>query len=112
MFDFVFVALVLSYVLVVWLRTNAFVEYMHLFKLDRFFKIAEYLKIQNDGYEGNYIDFLAEYYRDSFFVRLVVCPVCLSFWLGLVVSFFENIKYSYCTAPLILFFYLIFNKLL
>lgn len=106
------VALVLAYLLVVWLKTNAFVEYMQLFKLTGFFHVSDYLKLQQDGYGGTYIDFLFEYYHDSFFVRLLACPVCLSFWLGLISSLAIDAPYRFCVAPLILFFYLLFNKLL
>lgn len=106
------IAFCLAYLLVVWLRTNAFVEYMRLFHLTSLFHVSDYLKIQGDGYGGSYIDFLAEYYHESFFVRLFICPVCLSFWLGLVVVLFTGLADGLCVAPLVLFFYLLFNKLL
>jgi hypothetical protein len=95
----------------VWLRTDAFVEYLQLFKLARFFHIAEYSRLHSEGYGGTYTDFLAEYYSDNFLVRLVVCPVCLSFWLGFFTTPWLGI-YGFIVSPLILFFYLIFNKLL
>lgn len=106
------IALGLSYFLVVWLKTNAFVEYMHLFRMTRFFHVKDYLKIQADGYGGSYTEFLAEYYYESFFVRLIICPVCLSFWLAVLTSFFVGVSTAICIAPLVLFFYLLFNKLL
>jgi hypothetical protein len=112
MFNVACIALVLSYLLVVWLRTNAFVEYVQLLHMARFFHVSDYLKVQSDGYAGNYIDFLAEYYHDSFFVRLLICPVCLSFWLGLSSIGFIGDLNGVCVAPLVLFFYLLFNKLL
>jgi hypothetical protein len=52
------------------------------------------------------IDFLAEYYHESFFVRLVICPVCLSFWLGSSAMPFVGFPDGLCVAPLMLFFYL------
>jgi hypothetical protein len=106
------VALGLAFLLVVWLRTNAFVEYMHLFGLSSFFHFSDYLKLQNDGYGGTYVEFLLEYYDDSFFVRLITCPVCLSFWLGLGAALGMSDIAALCVAPLTLFFYLLFNKLL
>jgi hypothetical protein len=106
------VALGLSFLLVVWLRTNAFVEYLHLLRLSKFFHVSDYLKLQRDGYGGNYVEFLLEYYNDSFFVRLIACPVCLSFWLGLGATFCVSEPAALCVAPLTLFFYLLFNKLL
>lgn len=106
------IAFFLAYLLVVWLKTNAFVEYIRLFQLTRLFHVSDYLKLQGDGYGGSYIDFLAEYYYDSFFVRLFICPVCLSFWIGLVAALVTGFNEGLCVAPLVLFFYLLFNKLL
>lgn len=106
------IAFILAYALVVWLRTNAFVEYVRLVNCSRFFHVSDYLKVQADGYGGSYIDFLAEYYHESFFVRLVICPVCLSFWLGCISMLFVGVIDGLCIAPLMLFFYLLFNKLL
>ena len=112
MLDVACIAFVLSYLLVVWLRTNAFAEYVQLFHMTRFFHVADYLRVQHDGYTGNYVDFLAEYYHESFFVRLLVCPVCLSFWLGVSSVSFIGLLHGLCVAPVVLFFYLLFNKLL
>jgi hypothetical protein len=106
------IALSLAYLLVVWLKTNAFVEYMQLFRMTSLFHVEDYLKIQADGYGGTYTDFLAEYYHEIFFVRLIICPVCLSFWLAVLTSFFIGLSAATCIAPLVLFFYLLFNKLL
>lgn len=109
--EFAIVALILSYFLLVWLRTDAFAEYMLLFRITRFFHIKEYKQIRADGYDGNYIDFLAQYYNDKFFVRLLSCPICISFWLGVFCAFFWGLD-GLVMAPLILSFYLLFNRLM
>lgn len=106
------VALLLGYCMIVWLRTNAFAEYMILLGMSRFFKISEYEKIRNDGYGGSYIEFLFEYYQSSFFVRLLSCPVCVSFWLGSIAAIIRGSLTDLLIAPLSLFFYTVFNKLL
>jgi hypothetical protein len=105
------IALSLSFLLLVWLRTNAFAEYMRLFRVN-LLKLSEYYKIHDEGYGGSYVDFLVEYYNDCFFVRLVSCPVCLSFWLGVSSSIYLGMTSGVIIAPLTLFFYLVFNKLL
>jgi hypothetical protein len=112
MFTAASVALLLGYCMLVWLQTNAFVEYMTLLGMDRLFKIREYHTLQRDGYGGNYIEFLLEYYRSNFFVRLLACPVCVSFWLGLIATLVARDIAATLVAPLALLFYLIFNKLL
>ena len=110
--DIVSVAFLLSYCMLIWLHSNAFAEYLKLFKVDVFFKMDEYNKLHSEGYGDNYVTFLKEYYGDYFFVRLVSCPICLSFWLGLVTMPFFGISTGCLAAPLILFFYLVFNKML
>lgn len=105
------VAFVLSYILVVWFKSDAFAEYMTAFGLAGLFHIAEYNELHKHGYGGNYSDFLYEYYRDNFFIRLGSCPICLSFWLGLFEAFSLNDPQAVVSIPLILFFYLLFNKM-
>ena len=102
----------LSYFMLVWLRTNAFVEYMTILGLENYCHVSEYTKLRNEGYGSVYVDFLATYYDDSFFVRLCVCPVCLSFWLGVLTMLSCGDIAAWTVAPLTLFFYLIFNKML
>jgi hypothetical protein len=105
-------AVVASYFMLIWRRTNAFAEYMTLLRLDRFFAIVEYNQIHKDGYDGNYVDFLVEYYRDFFIVRLLSCPVCVSFWIGLANALACGSFDDFIVAPLTLFFYLLFNRML
>jgi hypothetical protein len=112
MFTVASVSLCLGYLMLVWLRTNAFVEYTTLLKMERFFHVAEYNELHKHGYGGNYVDFLVEYYNDNFFVRLSSCPVCLSFWLGAFSALALDSFSAIVGAPLILFFYLLFNKML
>jgi hypothetical protein len=112
MLDTIVVSVALSYLLVVWFRTNAFSEYMTLFRLDRFFQISKYNELHSNGYDGSYSDFLYEYFKNFFIVRLVTCPVCVSFWLGVVVLLTHQNMYDVLVAPLTLFLYLVYNRLL
>lgn len=102
-------SLLVSYVLVIWFKTNAFVEYLTLFKLSKFFYIFDYNKIVEHGYAGTYTEFLREYYHDYFFVRLTTCPICFGFWLSLPFLFLS--PSNILVLPLGLFFYGLFNKL-
>jgi hypothetical protein len=112
MLETVVVSVVLSFFLLVWFKTNAFAEYMLLFGFRRFFKMSAYKELHDNGYDGTYLDFLFEYYKNYFVVRLVSCPVCVSFWMGVFVFIFNRNTYDILAAPLILFFYLTYNKLL
>ena len=72
--------------LLVWFDTDAFVEYASLLpkNLRDILKIDEYKMVSQDG-NISYPDFLLEYHN-SFFTRLLSCPICLSTWLGLLTS--------------------------
>ena len=104
------VSLYISYFLVVWFKTNAFAEYITLFRLSRFCFVDSYNELVKNGYENGYTQFLKEYYHDYFIVRLMTCPICFGFWIALPFSFY-SINYLFA-IPLGLFFYGVFNKLL
>jgi hypothetical protein len=103
------VSFMLGYALLVWFRTNAFAEYVTLFRLTRFFHVGDYNEVSKNGYPEGYVHFLKEYYHDNFIVRLVTCPVCFGFWLGLIIFF--GFPVNILVVPLGLFFYGVLNKL-
>jgi hypothetical protein len=65
--------------MLVWFESDAFVEYARLIGGARFFGIDEYEKFSETKVLMNYQDFLLER-KNSFFVRLITCPLCFSFW--------------------------------
>ena len=110
--NFSIVSVLLGYFLLIWRRTDAFAEYCELFKIRNTFCLNEYREVKQNGYDGNYADFLREYYSDKFIVRLATCPICLSFWLGLFCVLISGNVSSMICGPLGLFSYLLFNKLI
>jgi len=112
MLTVVAVSFIISYLMILWYRTNAFVEYVNLLKLSKWFHVADYAELQRAGYGGNYVSFLAEYYSDKFFVRLVTCSLCLSFWAGGISALFLGSLGGLLCPPLILFFFSLFNRML
>jgi hypothetical protein len=110
--NFGIVSVLLGYLLLIWRRTDAFAEYCELFKINNLFCLREYREVKNNGYDGNYADFLREYYLDKFIVRLATCPICLSFWLGLICVLVSGNILSMVCGPIALFIYLLFNKLI
>jgi hypothetical protein len=111
MLDILVLSVACSYFLLVWLNTDALFEYLDLFKLTIGKKFKEYKQLKHSGYSENYSSFLREYYSDKFIVRLVTCPVCVSFWLGLSIIGLSCTLQSVCAPALILFFYLLLNKM-
>lgn len=105
------IAFFLSYCIVIWLHTDAVAEYARLLRIP-IFKKKDYFELKDQGYAGNYISFLAEYYSDYFVIRLLKCPICVSVWMGIFCCLFLGISTSLLVGPLTLFFYLVFNKIL
>jgi hypothetical protein len=103
------VSFFLGYALLIWFRTNAFAEYITLFKLARFFHVGDYNELAKNGYPEGYVHSLKEYYHDSFITRLVTCPICFGFWLGVIL--FLTLPVNILVIPLGLFFYGVLNKL-
>lgn len=69
----------LAMMLLIWFKTEAFVEYCRVLKLDRFYKDYD-IKKEGDA-RLTYLMYLRRYH-DSFFIRLITCPICLSIWLS------------------------------
>lgn len=97
--------------LIIWFKTDAFIEYVKLFRLNNWFKVNQYIDLALADPSYTYIDFLIEYYN-NFFTRLITCPICTSVWLGLFLSYFVGI----CSMPLVsvlgLAFYYILVKIM
>ena len=85
-----------SFILLVWLQTEAFYEYAKLFGFKKLFKIKEYSSFtgdsvmlgfsseEKDGPNLSYLEYL-KVECDNFFVRLITCPVCLGIWLNIII---------------------------
>ena len=85
-----YLAFLVSTLLFLWNHTNFFVEYCELFYLKRLFWISSYEKYKAEGETGltsndpniEYLNYLS-LKHDSFFVRLITCPICLGVWLNI-----------------------------
>lgn len=76
----------ISLILFVWFKSNAFVEYCSLFRFKKLFYIKDFDKQREINPDLSYSDYLV-IYRDSFFSRLISCPLCSSMWLGILFYF-------------------------
>lgn len=88
-----FLVLNLVVILYVWFETDAFIEWMRLFKI-KFFKYEEYFKNKVSSMPYlTYVDFIeGEYGFDYFICRLITCPICLSVWCNifLIIGFLNK----------------------
>ena len=73
---------IISLILLVWFRTDAWVEYCRLFGWDAISFYRDFDIQRQSDITLTYHIYLRRYH-DCFFVRLITCPICLSIWLGL-----------------------------
>lgn len=84
-FDTLFISGIVTLVLLVWFNSDAFIEYAILLGGKKFFLIDTYFEKMERRAEITYLDHILEE-KDCFFVRLITCPLCLSFWITLLVT--------------------------
>jgi hypothetical protein len=85
-FEIAFFSAVVSVILLVWFRSDALAEYLEVLGLDIAFGVREYRKASSEvSYHMRYTDFLLLKYN-SFFIRLITCPLCLSVWVSVIIS--------------------------
>ena len=72
----------------IWFETEAFEEYMTTFNLGwSMFRLRDYKEEKNKVPSLDYHTYLLMNYSDSFFIKLITCPVCLIVWIAPLVSF-------------------------
>lgn len=86
----IYLVFLIAIVLLVWLKTDALIEWGCKFGLSKILKEDEFYKFKLEqllgpvpSYNISYPTFLKTKYN-SFFTRLVSCPMCLSFWLSVI----------------------------
>ena len=85
-FEVAFFSSFISVILLVWFRSDALAEYLEVLGLDIAFGVREYRKASSEvSYHMRYTDFILLKYN-SFFVRLITCPLCLSVWISVIIS--------------------------
>jgi hypothetical protein len=74
-----------SSILLIWFKTDAFLEYCRLFKLNKISNYKDYDK-KFDSKESLPYHLYLRLYKNNFFIRLITCPICLSCWLSIIIS--------------------------
>ena len=90
--EIVNLALLVAIILIVWFQSNAFVEYVKLFRLDWVFWIPLYEQQKEDDLLLTYTQFIKKNW-DNFFTRLITCPLCFSMWVCLFISLIANVVF-------------------
>jgi hypothetical protein len=94
-----------AFVLVIWLKTEAFVEYARLFGLSKLLEINQF--DNRATHELNYPAFLLVNHN-NFLTRLISCPICLGVWLNILVSlFFRDFSFFFIKTMVSILLYFI-----
>jgi hypothetical protein len=70
----------LAFVLLIFFRTEAFVEYCQVFHLNFLSNYKDYYEKKKDDVTLTYHGYLRQYHN-NFFTRLITCPICVTVWL-------------------------------
>ncbi len=93
----------IAFILILWFKTEAFVEYARLFGLSRLLEIDKF--DNRDIYELNYPAFILVNHN-NFLSRLISCPICLGVWLNITLClFFEDFSFFFIKILISLLIY-------
>lgn len=93
----------IALILVVWFRTEAWIEYTRLFHLNFLSHYKDFEAKKQEDVMLTYIQYLVQYH-DCFFTRLITCPICQAVWWGII--------FGLVTIPIIIPVYIIGGLLL
>ncbi len=107
LFDLLFLSSSVALILLVWFNSDAFIEYATFFGLEKFFGIDTYRYKLLGNPTIDWIRYLSENYN-SFFIKLITCPLCLSLWVTVVACYLTD---SLILIPICNLLSLVFYKL-
>src|SRR5512137_632895 len=81
---------IIALILLIWFRTDAWLEYTRLFRLNWLSLYKEFDEKYKQDASLTYHLFLRKDHN-CFFVRLVTCPICLAVWLGIIPLVFTHL---------------------
>jgi len=113
LFDIIFITCVTTLAMLVWFKSDAFIEYARLVGGAKFFGIVEYEELRKENASLDYHGYLARN-KDNFFIRLIICPLCLSVWLTLLTTSIRTdsiILFPICNLTALISYKLISNLL-
>lgn len=96
---------IVAFFLLIWFKTEAYVEYCRLFKLNKISFYKDYDEKKKNDVSLTYHGYLRQYHN-QFFTRLITCPICAAVWISAINAvFFAKISVLFvtCIGGLILF---------
>jgi len=102
--------------LLIWFKTEAFLEYSKLLGLTKLFRIDKFEKLKSEDFELTYHSFLKKHVASGkysrFFFNLITCPICLMCWSCVPVLYLHGIGIYSLYVVSILFIYYLFSKVM
>jgi hypothetical protein len=83
MITILFTSSIIALILLVWFKTEAWLEYTRLFRLNFLSFYKDFDMKQSEDASLTYHMYLRRYHN-RFLVRLITCPICLATWLGIL----------------------------
>lgn len=71
------------FLLIIWFKTDAFIEYSELLRIGKLFKIDKYKEYKKVNVAIDYITYLSLKHK-NFLTKLISCPYCIGFWITLL----------------------------
>jgi hypothetical protein len=102
-------------ILIIWFKSDVYVEYCKLFGLNKFLFGYDSLESQLTFPQYLYTKrlIISKNKIIHFYIKLITCPICISFWLSLLFSFlFLSVLFTPLLYVCTLFVYLVIVKLL
>lgn len=78
----------IAMLLLIWFRTEAFIEYCKLFHITNISFYEDYELKKAEDARLTYLTYLRQYHN-NFFTRMITCPICLSFWISVIICVFN-----------------------
>lgn len=85
-----FVSCYIAFALLIWFKTEAWLDYTKLLRLEFLSEYDDYNAKKRDDPLLTYMIYLRRYHN-CFLVRLITCPVCVSVWLGVIAGLWTSL---------------------
>lgn len=109
----IYTTFLITLILLIWFKTDAFVVYTKLFRIDKFFYVKEWEEFKNTkDCTVTYHQFLRMKSPYGFWTKLITCPICFSVWLSVVSFLFIGIVGIPIVCVCSLFLYFLITKLM
>jgi hypothetical protein len=77
------------FLMFIWFKTDAFVQYVKLFKLSKITKVDLWESYRLSSPKITYLEYISVKHN-NFFTKLLSCKPCFTFWIVLIISIIFN----------------------